>query len=74
MLDLDAVELRAGGDDRFRVRVVGREHAHVTRLGVSVDTHEVDRVEQSAGVRDRAREVGEGARAVVKAHAQREAE
>ena len=64
----------AGGDDRLRVRVVGRQHADVARLGAGVDAHQVDRVEQPAGVGDRPREVGEGAGTVVQADAKGEAE
>ena len=39
-----------------------------------LDADEIDRVEQSARVRDRAREIGEAARPVVETHPQREAE
>ena len=71
---IDAVDRAAGTDDRVRMIRVGREHGDVAHLAFFVCPDEVDRVQQSACVGDRAREIGERARTVLEANTECERE
>jgi hypothetical protein len=65
----DVADLADRSDDRVEVARVGGEHGDVPNLRRSLDPHEVDPPEASAGAADSGGELGEGARAVPQADA-----
>ena len=74
VLDLDAGQAVHGGDDPLDVLRARGVDGDVADLLALLDAHEIDRAEVAAGVADRAREVGERARAIVEVDTQRRAE